>query len=68
VLGEIAMTDDFTHAVYEDDYLLHKYRWTREQAKWYSDKHPTLKIVKLDTPKKESSYNKLFNQIGECLF
>lgn len=59
--------NDFTHAVYEGDYLLHKYRWTREQAKWYSDKHPTLKIVKLDTPKKESSYNKLLNEIGECL-
>ena len=61
-------TDDFTHAVYDGDYLLHRYRWTKAEAKWYSNKNPSLKIVKLDKPKTESEYDRAYKLVGECLF
>ena len=60
--------NDFTHAVYDGDYLLHKYRWTKTEAKWYSDKHPSLKIVKLSKPITESAYERAVKLVGECLF
>ena len=61
-------TDDFTHEVYDGEELLRKYRWTRDQARWYSEQHPSLTIVKLYKPKTESEYNRALELVGECLF
>jgi hypothetical protein len=61
--------NNFTHAVYDGDELLRKYRWTSTEAKWYSDKHPVLKIVKLNKVKQESksAYEVAYELVGECL-
>lgn len=61
----------FTHIVYDTEgELVRKYRWTKEEAKWYSDTHPYMKVVfinKKSNTKDKSEYQKALETVGECL-
>lgn len=66
VLEETVKIDDFTHEVYDGEELIRRYRWTKDQAKWYSEQHPHLKIVKLKV-ERTSDYESALKLVGECL-
>ena len=57
----------FSHAVLDDEgEVIRKHRWSVKEAKWFTEKNPSVKVVKLDKPIviKED----LFQLVGECLF
>jgi len=57
----------FSHAILDDEgEVIRKHRWSVKEAKWFTEKNPNVKVVKLDKPivVKED----LFQLVGECLF
>ena len=59
----------FTHALLDfDDKIIKKFRWTNKDYRWYIEKHPNDKVIKLDQPNKVSDYHHALELVGECLF
>jgi hypothetical protein len=57
----------FSYAVVDDEgEVIRKYRWSVKEAKWFTEKNPSVKVIKLEI-KKEPKEN-LFELVGECLF
>ena len=57
----------FSYAVVDDEgEVIRKYRWSVKEAKWFTEKNPNAKVIKLEV-KKEPKEN-LFELVGECLF
>jgi hypothetical protein len=57
----------FTYATVDDDgEFIRKFRWSVKEAKWFTEKNPDVKVIKLDKPivVKEN----LFELVGECLY
>ena len=57
----------FSHSVLDDEgEVIRKHRWSVKEAKWFTEKNPHVKVIKLDKPivVKED----LFQLVGECLF
>ena len=57
----------FSYAVVDDEgEVIRKHRWSVKEAKWFTEKNPDVKVIKLDKPivVKED----LFKLVGECLF
>ena len=62
-------TNTFTHALLDfEGQIIKKYRWTKSEAQWYSDNHPTDTIVKLAQPIYQSDYQRSLELVGECKF
>ncbi|NDB59182.1 hypothetical protein EB001_12120 [bacterium] len=57
----------FSYAIVDDEgEVIRKYRWSVKEAKWFTEKNPHVKVIKLDKPivVKEN----LFELVGECLY
>ena len=62
-------TSIFTHALLDcEGEVIKKYRWTKSEAQWYSDNHPTDTIVRLDQPIYKSDYQRSLELVGDCIF
>ena len=64
-------TSTFTHALLDfEGQIIKKYRWTKSEARWYSNNHPNDTLIELDQPKQETEsckFNRLIKEVGECL-
>ena len=57
----------FSYAVIDDDgEVIRKHRWSVKEAKWFTEKNPDVRVVKLDKPIEVKE--DLFKLVGECLF
>ena len=60
-------TMPFTHAVLDDEgEVVRKYRWSRKEAKWFTDNNKDVIVVEL--PKEKIVKENLFELVGECLY
>ena len=56
----------FSHAVVDDEgEVIRKHRWSVKEAKWFTDKNPCVRVIKL-TVEKPKPFNT--NDYEECLF
>ncbi len=57
----------FSYAVIDDEgEVIRKHRWSVKEAKWFTEKNPDVRVVKLDKPIEVKE--DLFKLVGECLF
>jgi hypothetical protein len=57
----------FSYAVVDDEgEVIRKHRWSVKEAKWFTEKNPDVRVVKLDKPIEVKE--DLFKLVGECLF
>jgi hypothetical protein len=57
----------FSYAIVDDEgEVIRKYRWSVKEAKWFTEKNPSVKVIKLEV-KKEPKVD-LYKLVGECLF
>ena len=57
----------FSYAVVDDEgEVIRKYRLSVKEAKWFTEKNPDVKVIKLDKPIEVKE--DLFKLVGECLF
>lgn len=62
----------FSYAVVDDEgEVIRKYRWSVKEAKWFTEKNPHVKVIKLDKEPQKTQpqiQQELFNLVGEALF
>lgn len=62
----------FSYATVDDDgEVIRKFRWSVKEAKWFTEKNPHVKVVKLEKepqPTVTQIQQELFNLVGEALF
>ena len=62
----------FSYAVVDDEgEVIRKHRWSVKEAKWFTEKNPDVKVIKLDKeprPTQPQIQQELFNLVGEALF
>ena len=57
----------FSYAVVDSDgEVIRQYRWSVKEAKWFTEKNPHAKVIRLE--KVEQVKEDLFKLVGECLF
>ena len=57
----------FSYAVVDDEgEVIRKHRWSVKEAKWFTEKNPHAKVIRLDKPIEVKE--DLFKLVGECLF
>jgi hypothetical protein len=57
----------FSYAIVDDEgEVIRKHRWSVKEAKWFTEKNPDVRVVKLDKP--IEAKEDLFKLVGECLF
>jgi len=57
----------FSYAIVDDEgEVIRKHRWSVKEAKWFTEKNPDVRVVKLDKPIEVKE--DLFKLVGECLF
>lgn len=54
----------FTHAVMSDGEIIRKMRWSRSEAKWFKERHPSFEVVALAKPPKQN----LEELVGQALW
>ena len=68
----IKALSDFTHALLDDEgEIIRKYRWSKSEAKWFTENHFQGRIVRLKQSKltqQVSQYELAFDNCEECLF
>ena len=62
----------FSYAVVDDEgEVIRKYRWSVKEAKWFTEKNPHVKVIKLEQEPKQSAtqiQQELFNLVGEAKY
>ena len=61
----------FSYAIVDDEgEVIRKYRWSVKEAKWFTEKNPCVKVIKLEVKKepKEDEFSIGLKLVGECLF
>ena len=62
----------FSYAVVDDEgEVVRKYRWSVKEAKWFTEKNPHVKVIKLDKEPKQTQpqiQQELFNLVGEATY
>ena len=62
----------FSYAIIDDEgEVIRKYRWSVKEAKWFTEKNPHVKVIKLEREPKQTMaqiQQELFNSVGEALF
>jgi hypothetical protein len=57
----------FTYATVDDDgEVIRQYRWSVKEAKWFTEKNPHAKVIRLE--KVEQVKEDLFELVGEALY
>ena len=57
----------FSYAIVDDEgEVIRKHRWSVKEAKWFTEKNPDVKVIKLDKPIEVKE--DLFKLVGECLY
>ena len=57
----------FSYAIIDDEgEVIRKHRWSVKEAKWFTEKNPDVKVIKLEKPIEVKE--DLFKLVGECLF
>jgi hypothetical protein len=62
----------FSYAVVDDEgEVIRKYRWSVKEAKWFTEKNPYVKVIKLEQEPKQTAtqiQQELFNLVGEATY
>ena len=62
----------FSYAVIDDEgEVIRKYRWSVKEAKWFTEKNPHVKVIKLEQEPKQTAtqiQQELFNLVGEATY
>lgn len=62
----------FSYATVDDDgEVIRKFRWSVKEAKWFTEKNPHVKVIKLEKepqPTVTQIQKELFNLVGEALY
>ena len=62
----------FSYAVVDDEgEVIRKHRWSVKEAKWFTEKNPDVKVIKLEQPPKQTQpqiQQELFNLVGEATY
>jgi hypothetical protein len=62
----------FSYAVVDDEgEVIRKYRWSVKEAKWFTEKNPHVKVIKLEQEPKQTAtqiQQELFNLVGEATY
>jgi hypothetical protein len=62
----------FSYAVVDDEgEVIRKYRWSVKEAKWFTEKNPHVKVIRLDQEPKQTAtqiQQELFNLVGEATY
>ena len=62
----------FSYAVVDDEgEVIRKHRWSVKEAKWFTEKNPHVKVIKLDQEPKQTAtqiQQELFNLVGEAKY
>ena len=62
----------FSYAVVDDEgEVIRKYRWSVKEAKWFTEKNPNAKVIKLEKEPIQTQtqiQQELFNLVGKALY
>jgi len=62
----------FSYAVIDDEgEVIRKHRWSVREAKWFTENNPSVKVIRLEQPPKQTApqiQQELFNLVGEALY
>ena len=62
----------FSYAVVDDEgEVIRKHRWSVKEAKWFTEKNPHVKVIKLDKEPKQTTtqiQQELFNLVGKATY
>ena len=62
----------FSYAVVDDEgEVIRKYRWSVKEAKWFTEKNPYAKVIRLEQEPKQTAIQiqqELFNLVGEATY
>jgi hypothetical protein len=62
----------FSYAVIDDEgEVIRKHRWSVKEAKWFTEKNPHVKVIRLEQEPKQTAtqiQQELFNLVGEAKY